>query len=143
MTRTAPLLPYIDDFVHSGLAESGEHPIAFGLDRERGRNGEPEPARSPDDEITIEAPIPEIPESVPSPLGDDDAPATKREEPTLPPAAHAAPLRRHVSPADVRAAREAREAARRETARTRLIVLAIWGAAVLLAAGFALLALSG
>lgn len=131
--------------------------------------------RNSDDEITLEAPAPSVPDDVPSPLG---APATPSEHaaPELPPIvpepgsalggddAHrgyesvpdlpllsaealvskVSGIRPCVTPDRARAMRDARDVARlirEEEAKTRLIVLGIWGAAVMLAGLLAFFAL--
>jgi len=146
----------------------------------------------PDDEITVDAPAPELPAGTPSPLGDDlgddesagsgEPVSGARRRPAVPdlmselthastpvakPVSSKPPIKydavpdlplltshvqrgisgvRHsISPDAVQAARAGREAtrlARRVEARTRMIVLGIWGMAVILAALLAFVATS-
>ena len=128
--------------------------------------------RNTDDEITLEAPAVPVPNDVPSPLGDEPAlppvaPAlsllespyaiedeTTRGYESVPDLPLLAPealigkvsgIRPSVTPERAKAIRDAREAARiirEEEAKTRLIVLAIWGAAVTLAGLLAFFALT-
>ena len=126
-----------------------------------------------DDEITIDAPAPERPVGIPSPVGDEplvlpDLPPTPMRPaiaaavlaarydvvPDLPlrvastvgsVVAPISGIRRSLPPDVVHAARTAREAARvmkADEARTRIIVLTIWGIAVSLAVVLAFVATS-
>ncbi len=125
--------------------------------------------RSTDDEITLEAPVPSLPDDVPSPLGDGDerspelpplAPSLLADDsgpgdepvcavPLLTPEALASrisgitrPSVTHEEASAIRSAREASRAVREEEAKTRVIVLGIWGAAVTLSALLAFFALT-
>ncbi len=106
-----------------------------------------DPARNTDDEITLEAPAPSIPEGVPSPLGEDAsvpapprppppaAPEPTSREPVRAPENRTLGRRHSVTPETLQAVRKAREAARTaqsETTSTRIVVLWIWGAVVTL-----------
>jgi hypothetical protein len=133
---------------------------------------------SDDDEITIEAPVPEIPPRTPSPLGEplarkaaapdrdggskaafsdrlvleaeDEAPPTPRmllthEELVSRINGEARPSAALQHAPSLQALREARAAAaraRQDEATTRMVVLAIWGAAIVLAGLLAFFALS-
>ena len=126
--------------------------------------------RSTDDEITLEAPVVTVPADVPSPLGDEpasvDSPPVVHDPVSVPGDAgdprgsDAAPdspllapealidkvsgIRRCVTPDHAEALRLARDAARivrEEEAKTRLIVIGIWGTAVTLTGLLAFFAL--
>lgn len=123
-----------------------DHAVARRSEADTRRLGDP--ARNTDDEITLEAPAPSIPEGVPSPLGEDTpVPAPPRPpppaapEPTAPERVRAPENRtlashRSVTPETLQPARRARETARTaqsEATATRLVALGIWGAVVMLA----------
>ena len=123
-----------------------DHSVARRSEKDTRRLGHT--TRNTDDEITLEAPAPSIPDGVPSPLGEDaSVPAPPRPpppaapEPTSRGPARAPENRRlgtrhSVKPETLEAVLKARAAARTaqsEASATRIVVLAIWGAVVTLA----------
>ncbi|OJY15682.1 MAG: hypothetical protein BGO98_23705 [Myxococcales bacterium 68-20] len=122
-----------------------DHAVARRSEKDTRRLGHT--TRNTDDEITLEAPAPSIPDGVPSPLGEDaSVPAPPRPPPpAAPEPTSQEPIRaqenrmlgtrRSVRPRTFEAVRKAREAARTaqsEATETRIVVLGIWGAVVTL-----------
>jgi hypothetical protein len=120
--------------------------------------------RDPDDEVTLELPVPNIPDHVPSPLGEDDdeqrpseVEASAEDEPAPETKRSASPLA-YALLADAAAARQdaqepmkarapqtrgaAAPAYRNDEARTKLVVVGIWTLVVLSGALLAFLTLS-